>query len=98
MSYLRSTKSEVLAVISCPWLSSFFGPMNIFRLVLCLAGLALYLIAKQHSSFDSNSKPLSPPMPGSSPEAQQSEPRFPRPSAHPHEFLKADKSYVDAKR
>lgn len=72
--------------------------MNIFRLVLCLAGLALYFIAKQHLSVDSNSKPLRPAMPGSSPEAQQSEPRSPRPSPNPHEFLKADKSYVDAKR
>ena len=72
--------------------------MNLFRLVLCLTGLAIYLVVKQYVTPETSPEPARPMMRGTSPEAQQSEPRSPRPQTTPHQFLKTDKSYADAGR
>lgn len=71
--------------------------MNIFRLVLCLAGLAVYLVAKQFVSTTVGRDTMRPLGPGSPPEVQQNDPRL-RPQTNPHEFLKADRSYVDVRQ
>ena len=53
MSYPRSKQSERLVCeLYCCY------PMNVFRLVLCLAGLAAYLVAKQWLHFSPS--PASP--------------------------------------
>ena len=75
--------------------------MNVFRLVLCLAGLTIYLVVKQFLHTESGPPPLAPASPPS-PEALSkpaSEPRGTRPQTKPHaDFLKPDTSYVDARR
>ena len=75
-----------------------FGPMSVFRLVLCLSGLAIYLVKHSNPSgpHPDGSRPATP---AGSPEAQQSVPLSPRPQTTPHiEVLKPDRTYVDAKR
>lgn len=72
--------------------------MNLFRLVLCLAGLAIYLVVKQFMHTDSLTETMRPSRPASGPEAQQIGPGSPRPQTTPHiEVLKPDQIYVDAK-
>ena len=72
--------------------------MNLFRLVLCLAGLTIYLVVKQFMHPDTLSKTMRPVRPTSGPEAQQIGPGSSRPQTTPHiEVLKPDKIYVDAK-
>jgi len=75
--------------------------MNVFRLVLCLAGLTIYLVVKQFLHSKPMPEDAQPPTPASapSPEAQQAVPRTSRPQTKPHiEVLKPDSSYVDASR
>ena len=73
--------------------------MNVFRLVLCLAGLTIYLIVKQFLHSEPSPAPRSPAP--SAPEALSKpgcEPRGARPQTKPHtDFLKPDSSYVDAR-
>ena len=72
--------------------------MNLFRLVLCLAGLAIYLVVKQVMHTDTLTETMRPARPTSGPEAQQIDPGSPRPQTTPHiEILKPDEIYVDAK-
>jgi len=72
--------------------------MNLFRLVLCLAGLAIYLVVKQFMHTDSLTETMRPVRPTSGPEAQQGGPGSTRPQTTPHiEVLKPDTIYVDAK-
>ena len=75
--------------------------MNVFRLVLCLTGLTIYLVVKQFL----HSEPIpAPSTPASSPAPEAlskpgSEPHGTRPQTKPHtDFLKPDTSYVDARR
>lgn len=71
--------------------------MNLFRLVLCLTGLAIYLVVKQYTHSDALTE-THRPSPAVSPEAEQAIPTHPRPQTTPHiEVLKPDKIYVDAK-
>jgi hypothetical protein len=73
--------------------------MNVFRLVLCLTGLAIYLVFKQSNPSGPHPERLRPATPGGAPEAQRSIPRSPRPQTTPHiDVLKPDKIYVDLKR
>jgi hypothetical protein len=73
--------------------------MNVFRLVLCLTGLAIYLVIKQSNPPGAPPDGLRPATPAGAPEAQQSIPRSPRPQTTPHiEVLKPEKTYVDLKR
>ena len=72
--------------------------MNLFRLVLCLAGLAIYLVAKQFMHTNTLTETMRPARPASGPEAQRDGLGSPRPQTTPHiEVLKPDKIYVDAK-
>ena len=75
--------------------------MNVFRLVLCLAGLTIYLVVKQYllsspvSQLPQRPRPALPP----APEVQhrQAVPCSPRPQTQPHiEVLKPETTYVDA--
>jgi hypothetical protein len=73
--------------------------MNMFRLVLCLAGLTIYLVVRQ---FLHPQSPTGLPgaVPGGklTPEAQQAVPKNPRPQTQPHiEVLKPDSSYAEAR-
>jgi len=73
--------------------------MNMFRLVLCLAGLTIYLVVRQ---FLHPQPALAPPgaTPAGklNPEAQQAVPKTPRPQTQPHiEVLKPDTSYAEAR-
>jgi hypothetical protein len=75
--------------------------MNVFRLVLCLTGLTIYLVVKQFLHSEPNPTPRVPASP-SVPEALSKpdcEPRGTRPQTKPHtEFLKPDTSFADARR
>jgi hypothetical protein len=72
--------------------------MNLFRLVLCLAGLAIYLVVKQYTHSDALSETMRPTQPASAPDMEQVVPGEPRPQTTPHiEVIKPDKVYVDAK-
>ena len=75
--------------------------MNVFRLVLCLAGLTIYLVVKQFLHSEPSPSPHSPVTPPA-PEALSKpdcEPRGTRPQTKPHtDFLKPDTTYVDARR
>lgn len=71
--------------------------MNVFRLVLCLAGLAIYVVVKQFLHPDSvpaapaKGSPARAPLPG----VRQSVPSNGRPQTNPHiEILKPDTSYA----
>ena len=74
--------------------------MNVFRLVLCLAGLTIYLVVKQFLHTDPALGAPGGALPGRGtpvPGAQQTFPRTPRPQTNPHiEILKATTSYADA--
>jgi hypothetical protein len=73
--------------------------MSVFRLVLCLTGLAIYLVVKQSNPSGTDPEGLRPATPAGAPEAQQSVPKSPRPQTTPHiEVLKPEKIYVDLKR
>jgi hypothetical protein len=68
--------------------------MSIFRLVLCLAGLAAYLVVKQWVQTDSpaESKPTKVP---ASPEGQ----RTVSPQTTPHsEILPPERSFAEARK
>ena len=75
--------------------------MNVFRLVLCLAGLTIYLVVKQFLHSEPSLAPRSPVSPSVAPEAlsqPDTAPRESRPQTKPHtDFLKPDSSYVDAR-
>ena len=72
--------------------------MNLFRLVMCLTGLAIYLVVKQYTHTDALSESRNPARPALAPEAEQVIPGVPRPQTTPHiEITKPDKIYVDAK-
>ena len=72
--------------------------MNLFRLVLCLAGLAIYLVVKQFMHTDTLTETMRPARPTPGPDAQQDGHASPRPQTTPHiEVLKPDNIYVDAK-
>ena len=75
--------------------------MNVFRLVLCLAGLTIYLVVKQFLLSGPMPQPPRPSLPASSsssaPAAQQRErvPCSPRPQTQPHiEVVKPESNYV----
>jgi len=72
--------------------------MKVFRLVLVLAGLAIYLVVKQF--LHSDQTPRGSTFPGRSgivPGAQQTVPRTERPQTKPHiELLKPETSLVQA--
>lgn len=75
--------------------------MNVFRLVLCLAGLTIYLVVKQFLHSEPSPVRHSPALPAS-PEAQSKpgcEPHGTRPQTTPHaDFLKPDTTYADARQ
>jgi len=70
-----------------------------FRLVLCLAGLGIYLVVKQFLPGPALQTPKrAVPGPGVGPGAQQPIPKTPRPQTRPHiEVLKPETSYADVK-
>jgi hypothetical protein len=72
--------------------------MNVFRLVLCLAGLTIYLVVRQFLHQPAlGGTPRSAPT-KSVPEAQQAVPKASRPQTNPHiEVLKPDTSYAEAR-
>ena len=73
--------------------------MKMFRLVLCLAGLGIYLVMKQFLPGPAVLGPRRPlPNTGVGPGAQQPVPKTPRPQTRPHiEVLKPETSYAEAK-
>jgi hypothetical protein len=67
--------------------------MNVFRLVLCLAGLAIYLLVRQ--SLHSDSPPAAAPP---KPPTGETVPTTGRPQRTPHdEILKSSSTYVAGK-
>lgn len=74
--------------------------MNVFRLVLCLAGLAIYLVVRQYLHTDPGLQTPSGSAPGTgvAPGAQQTVPKTPRPQTTPHiEVLKPDTTYAEVR-
>ena len=74
--------------------------MNVFKLVLCLAGLMIYLVVKQFMHSDAVPQAPERSLPASSPSSDaQQMPRSSRPQTTPYiEVLKPESTYVDAKR
>jgi len=69
--------------------------MSIFRLVLCLAGLAAYLVVKQWAQPDSGPAESKPIKPSAPPEAQ----RTVSPQTTPHsEILPPERSFAEARK
>jgi hypothetical protein len=72
--------------------------MNVFRLVLFLAGLAIYLLVRQSLHPGTSPEAVSPRPGPQQPARQAPSPTTGRPQITPHdELLKPDKAYVVGK-